>query len=53
VSDQPDGPLDRTVAFGPFRLSPAQQLLLEGDKPLRLGSRALAILAVLVERPVS
>jgi predicted ATPase/DNA-binding winged helix-turn-helix (wHTH) protein len=51
VSDQPDGPLDRTVAFGPFRLSPAQQLLLEGDKPLRLGSRALAILAVLVERP--
>jgi predicted ATPase len=51
VSDQPDGPLDRAIAFGPFRLLPAQQLLLEGDKPLRLGSRALSILAVLVERP--
>ena len=29
----------------------APSLLLEGDRPLRLGSRALAILAVLVERP--
>jgi DNA-binding response OmpR family regulator len=39
------------VSFGPFRLLPAQFLLLEGDKPMRLGSRALEILIVLLERP--
>src|ERR1700739_125722 len=38
------------IAFGPFRLHAAQRLLLEGDKPVRLGSRAFDILAVLVER---
>jgi predicted ATPase/DNA-binding winged helix-turn-helix (wHTH) protein len=38
------------LVFGPFRLIPAQELLLEGDKPCRLGSRALDILTVLVER---
>ncbi|MGJ7507790.1 ATP-binding protein [Variovorax sp. GT1P44] len=36
--------------FGPFRLVRAQKLLLEGDKPLRLGSRAFDILTVLAER---
>jgi predicted ATPase/DNA-binding winged helix-turn-helix (wHTH) protein len=40
----------RAVSFGPFRLLPAQQLLLEGDAPVRLGSRALEILTALVER---
>jgi DNA-binding winged helix-turn-helix (wHTH) protein len=39
------------IAFGPFRLLAAQRLLLEGDKPVRLGSRAFDILAALVERP--
>ena len=39
-----------TVSFGPFRLLAAQRLLLEGDKPVRLGSRAFDILATLVER---
>jgi DNA-binding winged helix-turn-helix (wHTH) protein len=39
------------VAFGRFRLFPGQRLLLEADQPLRLGSRALDILAALVERP--
>jgi DNA-binding winged helix-turn-helix (wHTH) protein len=39
------------IAFGSFRLLPAQFLLLERDKPVRLGSRALEILIVLVERP--
>jgi len=39
------------VSFGQFRLLPAQFLLLEGDKPVRLGSRALEILIVLLERP--
>src|ERR1700757_1029790 len=38
------------ISFGPFRLLAAQRLLLEGDKPVRLGSRALDILAALVER---
>jgi DNA-binding winged helix-turn-helix (wHTH) protein len=36
--------------FGPFRLLPAQFLLLEGDKPVSLGSRALEILIALLER---
>lgn len=39
------------VSFGPFRLLPTQFLLLEGDKPAPLGSRALEILIVLLERP--
>ncbi len=42
--------LASAVSFGPFRLLPAQRLLLEADRPLRLGSRALAILVALVER---
>jgi DNA-binding winged helix-turn-helix (wHTH) protein len=33
-----------------FRLLAAQRLLLEGDKSVRLGSRAFDILTVLVER---
>ena len=39
------------ISFGPFSLLPAQRLLLEGDKPVRLGSRALDLLIALVERP--
>jgi DNA-binding winged helix-turn-helix (wHTH) protein len=39
------------ISFGPFRLLPTQFLLLEGDKPVSLGSRALEILTVLLERP--
>jgi DNA-binding winged helix-turn-helix (wHTH) protein len=38
------------ISFGPFRLLAAQRLLLEGDKPVRLGSRAFDLLAALVER---
>jgi predicted ATPase/DNA-binding winged helix-turn-helix (wHTH) protein len=38
------------ISFGPFRLVAAERLLLEGDKPVRLGSRAFDILAALVER---
>src|SRR5262249_24107397 len=37
--------------FGPFRLIPSQFLLLEDDKPMSLGSRALSILIALLERP--
>jgi predicted ATPase/DNA-binding winged helix-turn-helix (wHTH) protein len=39
------------ISFGPYRLLAAQRLLLEGDRPVRLGSRAFDILAALVERP--
>jgi DNA-binding winged helix-turn-helix (wHTH) protein len=38
------------VSFGPFRLLPTLFLVLEGDKPVPLGSRALEILIALVER---
>src|SRR5277367_2003166 len=38
------------ISFGPYRLLAPQRLLLEGDKPVRLGSRAFDILAALVER---
>lgn len=39
------------VSFGTFRLLPTQFLLLERDEPVSLGSRALEILIVLLERP--
>jgi DNA-binding winged helix-turn-helix (wHTH) protein len=39
------------VSFGPFRLLATQFLLLDGDKPVPLGSRALEILIALLERP--
>ncbi|WP_137128119.1 winged helix-turn-helix domain-containing protein [Roseomonas sp. HF4] len=37
-------------AFGRFELHPVRRLLLEGDRPLRLGSRAFDILVALLER---
>jgi len=40
----------RQFAFGPFRLFPAQQLLLEGESPVRLGGRAWDLLLALVEQ---
>jgi DNA-binding response OmpR family regulator len=48
---KPAGTPVREISFGPFRLLPTQLLLLEGDKPVPLGSRALHILMVLLERP--
>ena len=42
---------ERVVLFGPFRLFPAQRLLLEGDRVLRLGGRALDVLIAVTERP--
>ena len=41
---------DQDISFGPFRLIPSRRLLLEGDRPLHIGSRALTILQVLLER---
>ena len=40
----------QAYAFGPFVLIPARQKLLQGDAPVRIGSRALEILTALVER---
>ena len=51
--EKPIGPTSvarADVSFGPFRLLPTQFLLLEGDKPVSLGSRALEILIALLER---
>ena len=42
-----DGP---AISFGLYRLLAAQRLLLEGDKPVRLGGRAFDILIALIER---
>jgi DNA-binding winged helix-turn-helix (wHTH) protein len=41
----------REISFGSFRLLPAQLFLLQGDRPVPLGNRALEILIVLLERP--
>src|SRR5438046_10555075 len=41
---------EQAISFGPYRLLSAQRLLLEGDTPVRLGSRAFDTLAALVER---
>lgn len=41
----------RVFCFGPFRLLAQQQLLLEGETPVRVGSRALEVLRTLVESP--
>jgi len=49
--DRANGPAEHEISFGHFRLLPARRLLLEHDKPVRLGSRALDILIALVERP--
>jgi len=51
VAEQAVSASEGAISFGPFRLLPAQRLLLEGDKPVRLGSRALDILIALDERP--
>jgi len=42
--------LRTTATFGRFTLIPAQLLLLDGDTPVRLGSRAMALLCALVEQ---
>jgi DNA-binding winged helix-turn-helix (wHTH) protein/tetratricopeptide (TPR) repeat protein len=41
---------ERVVSFGPFRLFPTQRRLLEAEKPVPLGDRALDLLIALVER---
>jgi predicted ATPase/DNA-binding winged helix-turn-helix (wHTH) protein len=41
---------DTVFAFGPFRLRANSRLLLKGDHPVPIGSRAIEILVALVER---
>src|SRR6201993_5629234 len=36
-------------SFGPFRLIPERQLLVEGERPVNLGARGLELLHALVE----
>src|SRR5215471_546468 len=45
-----DATRTRQFAFGPFRLFPEQQLLLEGAAPVRLGARARDLLVALLEQ---
>jgi DNA-binding winged helix-turn-helix (wHTH) protein len=47
---EPAGAAPTEVSFGPFRLLPTRFLLLDGDRPVPLGSRALEILIILLER---
>jgi len=47
----PSLPKECEICFAAFRLLPGQRLLLEGNTPLRIGSRAFDILMALVERP--
>jgi len=49
MADRPTTLAEPEFSFGPFRLLPAQQNLLEGRAPVRIGSRALEILTALVE----
>jgi hypothetical protein len=51
VADPAVDAAEPAISFGAFLLLPKQRLLLEGDKPVRLGNRALNILIALVERP--
>ena len=41
---------EAVLHFGPYAFHQRQRLILEGDRPLRMGGRALDILQVLVER---
>ncbi|WP_376094384.1 winged helix-turn-helix domain-containing protein [Roseomonas sp. CCTCC AB2023176] len=51
MAEQSPLPPEPALSFGGFRVLPRQRLVLEAGRPLRLGSRALDILLVLVERP--
>jgi predicted ATPase/DNA-binding winged helix-turn-helix (wHTH) protein len=50
IGHRTDGPSE-SFLFGPFRLLTTQRALLEDERPVRLGSRALDILIALVARP--
>ena len=44
------GAMDTAYRFHHYRLLPVQRQLLEGERPVKLGSRAFDMLLALVER---
>lgn len=50
ITTTPPGAFDRAIVFGPFRLLPAQHLLLRDGEPMAVGGRALDILLALASR---
>ncbi len=50
MSNLRDSNEDALLRFGPYAFHLRQRLILDGDRPLRMGGRALDILQVLVER---
>lgn len=40
---------EQAVHFGPYRIYPGQRLILEAERPLRLGRRSMDILLILLE----
>jgi DNA-binding winged helix-turn-helix (wHTH) protein len=40
---------ETVLSFGSFQLVPSRHQLLDGDRPLRIGSRALGLLELLVK----
>ena len=50
VDDHASDPIEHEISFGPFRLLPGRRLLLECDKPVHIGNRALDLLIALTER---
>lgn len=50
-SARPITPKKGTLSFGPFTVIPARRLLLDGDRTVRLSSRAWEILIALISRP--
>jgi predicted ATPase/DNA-binding winged helix-turn-helix (wHTH) protein len=51
VEHREQGPREQVLGFGPFRLLLRRRMLMEGERPIRIGSRALDILFALLERP--
>jgi DNA-binding winged helix-turn-helix (wHTH) protein len=43
-------PNQSTLRFGPFRILRSQRILLEGERQVRLSSRAFEVLLVLIDR---
>lgn len=42
---------EQAIQFGPYRVFPGQRLIVENERPLRLGRRAMDILLALLARP--
>ena len=50
IKQNSQGAGEQVLSFGPFHLLLTQRTLLEGNRPIRIGNRALDILFALVER---